>query len=314
MLISAIIPNYTHAQYLQQRIDSVLRQTRKPDEIIILDDCSTDKSGEIIKAIVAAHPSIKFVRNTVNSGNTFKQWNKGVELANGDFIWMAESDDVAEPEFLYKLEKALLVNNNAVLAYCQSKKMNDDGQVTGIWKDITDAMAGGNVFHRDFVMDGKKYLQQFLIHRNTIPNGSAVLFSKKIFEQIGGADERLKTNADWLVWLRMLQYGDIVFISKPYNYFRYHTESVIAKTHARSTTIYKEQYDGSMRRLFFSHLHSSRDKALIKINKHYISIDNSQKGLHYLQLKQRIKGWYWIIKGSMYGSFKTGFIKKALGL
>ena len=314
MLISAIIPNYNHTRYLQHRIDSVLLQSRKPDEIIILDDCSTDNSMAIIEAEVALHPTIKFIRNTVNSGNTFKQWNKGVELAKGDFIWMAESDDVAETEFLYELEKTLLANPKAVLAYCQSKKLNFDGQVTGSWQDFTNTMVGGNLFHTDFVMDGQSYLQQFLIHRNTIPNASSVLFSKKVFENIGGSDERLKTNADWLLWLRMTQFGKIAFVSKTYNQFRYHGESVIAKAHASTTTMYKEQYDGSMRKLFSSHLHLLKDKSLIQINKHYISIDDGQKGLHYLQLKQWIKGWYWIIKGSIYGTFKSGFIKKALGL
>ena len=314
MLISAIIPNYNHAKYLQQRIESVLQQTRNPDEIIILDDCSTDKSVAIIEAVVAANPSISFIQNTINSDNTFKQWNKGIELANGDFIWMAESDDVAEPEFLYELEQTLLANPQAVLAYCQSKKLNDDGEVTGSWQEFTDTVVEGNAFHNDFVMDGKKYLQQFLIHRNTIPNASAVLFSKKIFDQIGGANETLKTNADWLVWLRMSQFGDVSFLSTSYNYFRYHNESVIAKAHASITTAYKEQYDGTMRKLLSSHLHQSKDKSVIKFNKHYISIDNGQKGLHYLRLKQWIKGWNWIMRGSMYGNFKTGFIKKALGL
>ena len=314
MFISAIIPNYNHAKYLKQRIESVLQQTRKPDEIIILDDCSTDNSVAIIEAAVAAHFTIKFIQNTVNSGNTFTQWNKGVLLANGDFIWMAESDDVAEPEFLYELEKTLLTNPKAVLAYCQSKKLNNDGEVTGSWQDFTNTMAGGSLFHNDFSIDGKKYLQEFLIYRNTIPNASAVLFSKKIFRQLGGADESLKTNADWLVWLRMMRLGEIAFVSKAYNRFRYHGESVIAKALTSKTSVYKEQYDGTMRHLFSSHLHPSKDKSLIQINKNYISIDNGQKGLHYLQLKQWIKGWYWIIKGSIYGTFKSGFIKKALGL
>ena len=314
MIISTIIPNYNHARYLQARIDSVLQQKRKPDEIIILDDCSTDTSLNIIDGAVAANPSVKFVKNTVNSGNTFIQWNKGIELAKGDFIWMAESDDVAEPKFLYTLEKKLIANPEAVLAYCQSNRLNSDGVVTGSWLNFTDSMKGGAVFHNDFLMDGKSYLQQFLIHRNTIPNASAVLFSKKIFMQLGGADERLKTNGDWLLWLRMALHGDIVFLSKAYNGFRYHDESVIAKAHLINTTVYKEQFDGTMRGIFASFLHSSKDKPLIKINNQYISLDNGNKGLHYIKRRQKAKGWYWIMKGTFSAGIKTGFVKKALGL
>lgn len=100
MNVSVIIPNYCHARFLNQRIDSVLNQTYRDYEVIILDDCSTDNSREIIESY-RNHPKIShIVYNEKNSGSTFIQWEKGFELARGEYIWIAESDDVARSTFL----------------------------------------------------------------------------------------------------------------------------------------------------------------------------------------------------------------------
>src|ERR1700742_1367615 len=101
--VSVIVPNYNHSRYLNQRIDSVLSQTYQDFELIILDDCSTDDSRKIIKQY-QEHPKVShIVFNETNSGTTFKQWKKGIELAKGKYIWIAESDDWCEPNLLETL-------------------------------------------------------------------------------------------------------------------------------------------------------------------------------------------------------------------
>src|SRR6267378_5588953 len=82
--VSVIVPNYNHARYLRQRIESVLGQTYKDIEVILLDDCSTDESRAIISEY-SADPRVKVVLNEVNSGSTFKQWKKGMGLAHGEY-------------------------------------------------------------------------------------------------------------------------------------------------------------------------------------------------------------------------------------
>jgi glycosyltransferase involved in cell wall biosynthesis len=100
--VSVIIPNYNHADYLPARIDSVLQQTHQNLEVILMDDCSSDNSREIITRYAAQDARIRVVLNEQNSGSTFKQWNKGIALARGEYIWIAESDDVADSTFLEK--------------------------------------------------------------------------------------------------------------------------------------------------------------------------------------------------------------------
>jgi glycosyltransferase involved in cell wall biosynthesis len=73
-----------------------------------LDDCSTDKSQEILLEY-ADNPKVSHcVFNKINSGNTFIQWNKGTALAKGDYIWIAESDDFCELNFLEELIQPLI--------------------------------------------------------------------------------------------------------------------------------------------------------------------------------------------------------------
>ena len=93
MLISVIIPNYNHARYLPQQIESVLNQTFQDIEVILMDDCSPDDSRSIIAAYAASDTRIRVVLNEHNSGSTFKQWNKSIAQARGTYVWLAESDD-----------------------------------------------------------------------------------------------------------------------------------------------------------------------------------------------------------------------------
>src|SRR5690606_24447409 len=101
--VSVIIPNYNHAKYLRRRIDSVLAQTFQDFEIILLDDCSTDKSRDIIETYKGNAKVSHIVYNEENSGSPFKQWEKGIGLAKGKYIWIAESDDWCERNLLESL-------------------------------------------------------------------------------------------------------------------------------------------------------------------------------------------------------------------
>src|SRR5689334_17639702 len=113
---SVIIPNYNHAAYLEQRIHSVLKQSFKDFEVIVLDDASTDNST----ALIQKYPSIIKVVNEKNSGSPFRQWEKGAALAKGEWLWFAESDDLASPAFLQTMYDVIQKNKTAGLIYCDA--------------------------------------------------------------------------------------------------------------------------------------------------------------------------------------------------
>ena len=105
--VSVIIPNYCYAAYLEQRIDSVLSQTYQDFEVIILDDNSPDDGlSRMAFEKYRENPHVShIVYNDENSGSTFKQWDKGISLAEGEYIWIAESDDYCSPLLLESLMK-----------------------------------------------------------------------------------------------------------------------------------------------------------------------------------------------------------------
>ena len=228
MFVSIIVPSYNHAQFLEERIESILNQDFDNFEVILLDDLSPDNSAEILKKY-QNHPKVSHcIINEKNSGSTFYQWNKGIDLAKGELIWIAESDDVSDTQFLTKLVPKFDQNPNLVLAYSQSYRMNAQGEVTGTWKDCTDS-SDAELFTNDFELSGLEYFEKFLKTGNTIPNASGVIFKKQTYLDVGGANPRLKFIGDWDIWAKVVTQGDIFFTPECLNYFRYHDTSVIAQ-------------------------------------------------------------------------------------
>jgi len=312
--VSVIIPNYNHAQFLRDRMESVLRQTFTDFELIILDDASTDSSREIINEYASKDPRISFYPSAANSGSPFIQWNKGVKLAKAGLIWIAESDDVASPNFLKEIIAKHTEYPNIALAYCQSNRMNEDGKITGSWKSFTDDL-DASLFSKDFKKNGIDFIDQVLIKKNVIPNASAVVFKKSVYNEVEGADEKLKTNSDWLTWLKMLLNYDVAFVAKPLNNFRYHSQSVIAKVHTLNNEEYKEQYDLTMRNAFVAYCNAisfELPENIIKQNKKYQSFDYGNKGIYQFKEGQYFKGLVNLIRASIFPKPTFGYFRRLI--
>ena len=232
--VSVIIPNYNHARFLEQRIESILNQTFQDFEIIFLDDKSPDNSPEIFSKY-AKHPKISHaIFNDTNSGSTFKQWDKGFSLAIGEYIWIAESDDYADPTFLEKLVQKLDAYPSAGLVYCQSWRVDENGTISTTMKWWTDDLDLSK-WEKDYVVFGKEECANYLALKNTIPNASAVLFRRCFISEIDLDITSFKLCGDWLFWIKILLKSDIAFIAESLNYFRHH------KNTARSLTNFKSQ-------------------------------------------------------------------------
>ncbi|MGV8947239.1 MAG: glycosyltransferase family 2 protein [Lutibacter sp.] len=240
LLVSIIVPNYNHEKYLIQRLESIFNQTFQDFEVILLDDCSTDNSREILSKY-AENPKVSHcIFNETNSGNTFVQWNRGIALAKGEYIWIAESDDFCETIFLEELVNYFNKNQDLTLVYCQSTRANENGTVTGSWLDYTDRF-DEKLFLADFIMDGNKFIENFLIHRNIIPNASGVLFLKDKAMQLLPLDMDIDMRycGDWLFYIKLLINFKVGFVSKSLNNFRYHSNSVIAKSAKFNDSVYR---------------------------------------------------------------------------
>lgn len=104
--------------------------------------------------------SHRLVVNEINSGSTFRQWDRGVSIARGEFVWIAESDDVAEITFLERLVAAL-DQGEAAYAYSQSLCIDAESCVFGNIKGWTDDYSP-HLWASDFLMDGNFFCLSFL--------------------------------------------------------------------------------------------------------------------------------------------------------
>ncbi len=221
-LVSVIIPNYSHAQYIDQRIQSVLNQTYQNFEIIILDDCSPDEGAS--KAVIEKYRKNQHVSQIVykeiNSGSTFKQWEKGIDLAKGELIWIAESDDKCLPSLLEKLVTKFEENEKLVLAFSKTVAFTDDGH-----EDQLDPLP----LPVDKIFGSKDFISQHMVHGCPMLNASACLFRKEIALKIDKQYHDFKGAGDRMFWTEIIEYGDVAVLNEWLNYMRFHPNNSTKK-------------------------------------------------------------------------------------
>ena len=220
--VSIIIPNYNYAGYLPRRLHSILEQTYQDVEIIFVDDCSTDKSLEVAKEQLSGH-QVEYILNNQNSGSPFKSWNKGVQRARGEYLWLAEADDWADPRFLAETSRMMEEHPQLGLVYCSSKTVDQQDNILGETISLTDDF-DTELWRHNFTMDGARFCLNYLIYRNIIHNASAVLIRRTSWDRAGQADGSMRLTGDWLQWVKILEHADIGYIARPLNFFRSHPQ------------------------------------------------------------------------------------------
>jgi glycosyltransferase involved in cell wall biosynthesis len=269
--VSIILPNYNYACYLTERLNSIKNQTFTDYELIFLDDASTDNSIEIFNKFIQDNKQIsyKILINQSNTGIPFIQWNKGVENASGDYIWITEADDFCENNILEKLVSVLNNNSNVGLAYCQSCHVNEKSEKIDdlLWsvKWLDDKR-----WENKFINNGKEEILQYLAFQNTIPNASAVLFKKNYYIQAGMAETKYKLVGDWLTWIKILLISDIGFIPDVLNYFRIHTKTV--RSEYENKKIYNHLYEMYKVLTYIDKNLKFSEKLFDKVSKHFLNV------------------------------------------
>lgn len=259
--VTVIVPSHRHAPYLEERLRSVFEQTVRPHEIIFLDDASHDGSVEIAERLAASAPApMQIVVNERNSGGTFKQWQKGLEMATGDLIWIAESDDSCHPEFLERLLPEFH-DRDVALAYCQSALIGPSG----------DLLAADFLGHTDdvcperwrsrYAVDAAEEVETALSQKNTIPNASAVVFRRLTRLDFVEEPAGMRFAGDWLFYALQIRDRKIAYVPDVLNYYRRHEQTVSHQavrldTHAEETLHVKarifEAYNVSADAIAFS--------------------------------------------------------------
>lgn len=231
--LSVVVPNYNYARFMYQRIYSILSQNYKIDELIILDDKSSDESKKVIDEIeskIKDYVNIRTVYNKDNSGSAFKQWRKGFELAKSDYVWIAEADDYCEKNLIKKLMTPINKNQDIRISYSDTAFTDADGNIMlKTIKPEIDILKTGH-WDSSYVNDGLDEIKNYTYLNNTIANVSSCIIKRddysEIFEEIG----KYKQAGDWVFYLDVISRGKVAYIDKPLNYYRIHGNNVTSTT------------------------------------------------------------------------------------
>lgn len=223
--VSVILPCYNHARFLPERINSILRQSLQPAEIIFLDDASTDDSVAVARMLLKECPIPWRIKvNKTNSGNVFRQWLKGMALAQHELVWIAETDDSVDTGFLSKILPAFR-RGDVMGAYGQIRCMDPEGTLR---TDLDGYYAGLRFHswnHSSTVPAARSFSHDFAIC-NIVPNVSGFVFRKPMM----GKDEvarlmQYRFAGDWYFYALMLRGGALAYRRSAKSFFRVNPNS-----------------------------------------------------------------------------------------
>lgn len=229
-LVSIVVINYNNAQWVEETLDSIAAQTYQSIELIIVDDCSTDNSPELIEAWLKNYTKLfKFIRHDKNKG-ICATCNTGFKIANGSFVSYIASDDSMLPE---KTEKQVDILKKSAediaMVYSDAYLMNDDGNPIYGWFI--------QKYRQDFVQPPSGWIFDELLKGNFIP-AMSIMFKKEVLKVVGYFDESLVFE-DYDMWLRIASKYKIVYSSTPSVKYRIRKESLIKKIKSWNPSLIK---------------------------------------------------------------------------
>ena len=183
MGVAVVIPCFNYGRYLTEAVESVIAQTLRPDEVVIVDDGSTDESRDVAQRLIAAHAEIPIrLISRPHSGSAGATRNAGVEATVGEYVLCLDADDRLDAGFLEACVAALDQHPLAAIAYGDILGFDDDGAVQQL----------------------REWDTQMELHVNLV--GSASLFRRVAWEQAGGYDTEIG-HADWDLWIGFIEHG-----------------------------------------------------------------------------------------------------------
>ena len=240
-LVTVIIPAYNHELYIEEAMQSVVNQTYKNIELIIINDGSTDGTEQVITEFINNNPNynIQFVSKS-NEG-ICRTLNRGLELADGSYVALLASDDYWAPERIEKQVSFMERNVNIGLVFSDHYFVRYN-EVTDI--KATDYKPQTRKSFKNCIQNENIY--EKLLIENIIP-ALTVLIRKECLDKLGGFDNNLSAE-DYDMWLRIAKEYPIAFIDEPLAYYRVHDKNLSNNTLSIKTlitvrAIMKKQYD-----------------------------------------------------------------------
>lgn len=205
-MISVVIPLYNKASTIRRCLNSVFNQTILPNELIIINDGSTDNSlnvlNEFLNEVSLEALDIKVrVIDQENSGVSFTR-NKGVSLAKNNFIAFLDADDEWHKEYIENAQSLISKHQKISMFTCRH--------------EICDVNIGKYIPEQKFGSSSTGIINNYLFLAKSYPiiNSSKVVVNKPLFELVGGFPEKAKVSEDLFLWIKLSECGSIVYSDK----------------------------------------------------------------------------------------------------
>jgi glycosyltransferase involved in cell wall biosynthesis len=212
-IVSIILPCFNHEKYISQCIKSILTQSYKDFELIIIDDCSDDGSRDIIDEYLNKDDRIVAIFNNENKGPGSSR-NSGIEISRGDFIAFCDSDDVWERD---KIETQLSVfkgNNDYDVVHSDAYIINENGNRTG--------QKFSELYQKNMRLNGAIFYD--LCKTNFI-NTQTVMMKKKCINSAGLFPIENRVAEDWVYWVKIAKSHNFFYIARPLANYRIHDKN-----------------------------------------------------------------------------------------
>jgi len=228
-LVSVVVASYNHAEFLAQRMESLIRQTYQDIEILVIDDCSSDNSLEVLRKY-QSHHKVKLVIREKNGGWVTVS-NQGVEMSTGEFIIFANCDDDCDPHMIERLVNGMKANPTAGIAFCRSLLVDEHDRTLGEDFAIREPLFRARCSTDTLLTQHE--MSRFLLYSCVIPNLSAALIRRECFKSVGKLSPDYRVCSDWDLFFRIVTRYDVAYIAEPLNRFRQHKTTIRSVTKGR---------------------------------------------------------------------------------
>jgi glycosyltransferase involved in cell wall biosynthesis len=212
--VTFLVPCYKLAHFLEECVGSMLAQTYRDFEVLVLDDCSPDNTPEVAARI--GDPRVRLVRHAQNMGH-LRNYNEGIRQSRGKYIWLISADDkLKDPRILERYVEVMERNPNVGYVFCPAVELRDTTEM-GV-------MEWTRYAREDRIMRGRPYFRE-IINGNLVaaPTG---MVRKTAYDKCGGFPLDLPHTGDWYLWSLFSLYFDVAFLAEPMVLYRTHGENM----------------------------------------------------------------------------------------
>lgn len=220
--VSVVIPNYNYARFLPECLDSVLSQTGIDLDVVVVDDCSTDNSVEIVTRYARDDARVRLVRHTTNQGH-IGTFNHALQSARAEFVVKLDADDVLAPGSLQRSSDLLAHFGSVAFVYGRPVAFHDSVPTQPVRPPVRSWS----------VWSGEEWIASRVRRGHNAIMQPEVMIRRSCLERVGGHRADIPEASDFNLWMRLATVGSVGRVNGPaQGFYRIHSESMQRTIHA----------------------------------------------------------------------------------